>query len=103
MARGTRLQTVCLFFIAAHVDCAEPGRADAQRPEAREPIVLKRGPHLLLDDHLIARSVGVERKVVPPRRFLDEPIVTGAVEHQNWQPFLTEQSSRRWFRWTRNR
>lgn len=47
------------------------------------------GPHLLLDDYLIARSAGVERKVNPPRRFLDKPVVTGAPEHQNWQPFLT--------------
>lgn len=51
--------------------------------------MLANGPHLLIDDHLIARSLGVERKVLPPKRFLDAPIVTGAIEHQNWQPFLT--------------
>lgn len=51
--------------------------------------MLQKGPHLRLDDHLIASSVGIERKVIPPQRFLDAPIVTGAVEHQNWQPFLT--------------
>lgn len=56
---------------------------------ASKPIALGKGPHLLLDDHLIARSTGVERKVIPPQRFLDGPIVTGALEHQNWQPFLT--------------
>lgn len=57
--------------------------------KAAEPVPLKRGPHLLLDEYLIARSVGVERKVMPPQRFLDGPIVTGSVEQQNWQPFLT--------------
>src|SRR5262245_37795216 len=51
--------------------------------------VLSRGVHLLLDDELIARSVGVERKVIPPRRMLEGPVVTSGVEHQNWQPFLT--------------
>lgn len=60
-----------------------------QRLAPREPITLKKGPHVLIDDHLIERSIGVERKVVQPRRFLDNPVVTSAVEHQNWQPFLT--------------
>lgn len=80
-----KLKTLtALLFIATHAVSAAP-----QRAEARGPIVLKNGPHLLLDDHLIARSTGIERKVVPPQRFLKEPIVTGAVEHQNFQPFLT--------------
>jgi hypothetical protein len=56
---------------------------------ADKPIALGNGPHLLLDDHLVARSDGVQRKVIQPERFLDEPIVTGALEHQNWQPFFT--------------
>jgi hypothetical protein len=64
-------------------------RASAERDGDDNPLVLPRGPHLLLDDHLIADSEGIERKVIPPQRFLDHPIVTGAVEHQNFQPFLT--------------
>lgn len=54
-----------------------------------DPIALSNGPHLLVDDYFIARSTGVTRTVVPPQRFLEGPIVTGNVNHQNWQPFLT--------------
>ena len=87
------LLTVWSFLAATHVVVAEFGISNVEqqpkRADAREPIALKKGPHLLLDEHLIARSTGVERKVIPPQRFLDAPIVTGAVEHQNWQPFFT--------------
>ena len=78
------LLTAWLAFVAGHTACAEPPRANV-----REPIVLEKGVHLLLDDHLIARSEGVARKVIPPQRFLTEPIVTGELPHQNWQPFFT--------------
>lgn len=89
-----RLGALCLPFVAAvgaawAQPAASSNRPSSQPAEAGAPIALARGPHLLLDDHLIARSTGVERKVIPPQRFLDAPIVTGAVEHQNWQPFLT--------------
>jgi hypothetical protein len=50
---------------------------------------LEKGTHLLLDDHFIARSSGVQRKVICPERFLSKPVVTGSPEHQNWQPFFT--------------
>jgi len=53
--------------------------------------VLKAGPQLFVDDYLIARSEGVERKVGTPKRTLQEPVLTGSLEHQNWQPFLTVQ------------
>jgi hypothetical protein len=76
------LLAVLVVRQAAYVRADSPADAD-------KPIALARGTHLLLDDHLIARTVGVERKVIPPQRFLDGPIVTGALEHQNWQPFLT--------------
>lgn len=56
---------------------------------AEEPIVLRPGPQLLIDDFLVARSEGVHRTVVQPQRFLKEPIVTSRPEHQNWQPWLT--------------
>ncbi len=53
------------------------------------PITLPPGPQLFLDDYLIERSTGIERKVMSPPRFLDGPIVTGEPQHQNWQAFLT--------------
>ncbi|HEX5103599.1 MAG TPA: hypothetical protein VFV87_07310 [Pirellulaceae bacterium] len=56
---------------------------------AEQPKTLKSGVQLLVDDYLIGESQGVERKVVQPQRFLDGPIVTGALEHQDFQPFLT--------------
>jgi len=52
-------------------------------------LLLNTGPHLFLDDYLIERSTGIERKVMPPSRFLDSPIVTGKPGHQNFQSFLT--------------
>lgn len=63
--------------------------AASDEPAKSDPIPLAPGPHLLVDDYLIAKSDGVVRRVIQPRRFLDGPIVTGALEHQNWQPFLT--------------
>jgi hypothetical protein len=66
------------------LSCGAAGRAAAE-----EPLSLTNTVHLLLDDYLIHQSDGVERKVIPPSRFLPNPIVTGAPEHQNWQPFLT--------------
>ena len=54
-----------------------------------DPISLNKGPHLFVDDYLIATSNGVERKVNQPKRFLKQPVVTGSLEHQNWQPFLS--------------
>ncbi len=50
---------------------------------------LRTGPHLFLDDHLIERASGVTRQVVQPSRFLDQPVVTSAADHRNWQPWFT--------------
>src|SRR5687767_1334558 len=61
----------------------------AQSEEPVRPKSLGKGVHLLIDDYYITRSEGVERKVVQPERFLKEPVVTTALEHQNWQPFFT--------------
>jgi hypothetical protein len=80
LLRTTRLLAVMLLVTP---------RAWAQSAGDLKPLVLPHGPHLLVDDHLIAESDGVLRKVIPPQRFLDRPIVTGALEHQNFQPFLT--------------
>jgi hypothetical protein len=82
-----------LDVIAMGAVCWSPAICLAQPPrgaaDSDPPIVLAKGPHLLVDDYLVARSEGVERQVIQPRRLLDSPIVTGAVEHQNWQPFFT--------------
>lgn len=84
---------VLLPFITSGVSrlpAADRDVADSpQEADADKLLVVSKGVHLLLDDHLIARSIGVERKVTPPQRFLEGPVVTGAAEHQNWQPFLT--------------
>jgi len=56
---------------------------------AAEPLAVSTGIHLLLDDHFIAESKGVVRRLMTPERFLDAPIITGELKHQNWQPFLT--------------
>jgi hypothetical protein len=65
----------------------------ANRPHDRalaaELLALRNGVHLLVDDYYIDRSEGVERKVNQPQRFRAEPVVTGSLDHQNWQPFLT--------------
>jgi hypothetical protein len=67
-----------------------PAATSAPSSEAgTTPLTLAKGVHLLVDNHLIARSENVQRKVVQPQRFLSEPIVTGSPDHQNWQPFLT--------------
>ena len=51
MSRVNWLEVGLLIFIAAHSNGAEPERSSV----VREPIVLKKGPRLLLDDHLIVR------------------------------------------------
>jgi hypothetical protein len=75
-----------VFILLGAFVAARGGAAETRDPEA---VVLAPGPHLFVDDHLLATSRRVERRVMQPERFLDGPIVTGSVEHQNWQPFLT--------------
>lgn len=55
--------------------------------DAAEPIVLRPGPQLFLDDYLIARQEGIERVINQPER-LPEPVVTGP-EDKCFQPYLT--------------
>lgn len=54
------------------------------------PVPARPGPHLLLDDYLIAESHGVERVVVQPQRDLAtrNPVVSGP-EDRCFQPFFT--------------
>ncbi|GMU21067.1 MAG: hypothetical protein AMXMBFR13_11610 [Phycisphaerae bacterium] len=54
---------------------------------AEEPLRLEAGPHLFIDDHLIARQSGLRRVIVEPVR-LPEPVVTGP-EDKCFQPYVT--------------
>jgi hypothetical protein len=79
----------CLQLVT-HTTFADPAPKTAPANNSK-PIALAKGPHLLLDDYLIAHSEGIERVVMQPQRFLKEPVVTSGPEHQNWQPWLTVQ------------
>ncbi len=58
--------------------------------EAESPLPAQPGPHLLLDDYLIAASHGVRRVVLPPRRdpALPNPLITGPTD-RCMQPFFS--------------
>ncbi|NIA15258.1 MAG: hypothetical protein GWP08_14405 [Nitrospiraceae bacterium] len=60
------------------------------RFERREPIDLRPGPHLFVDDFLIESSANIERVVNVPRRdaSVPNPIVTGK-EDGCFQPYMT--------------
>ncbi|MBN1420750.1 MAG: hypothetical protein JXP34_18410 [Planctomycetes bacterium] len=57
---------------------------------AKEPLALKPGPHLLIDDHLIDKTTNVTRRVNCPARdpSLPNPLVTGEADF-NFQPYMT--------------
>lgn len=61
--------------------------AENSQPEAHAPIRLSAGPHLFIDDHLIAEHKGLKRTINQPRR-LPHPVVTGP-EDKCFQPYLT--------------
>jgi hypothetical protein len=83
---------------------AEPATTEVRQSATPAPVALKSGPHLLVDDYFIARSEGVERKVVSPRRFLDAPVgravqdeITNAggeplpgFRFQDWRPMTSD-------------
>jgi len=54
---------------------------------AETPVALGPGPHLFLDDYLIAEQSGLTRVIVPPAK-LPEPVVTGPRD-KCFQPYLT--------------
>ena len=51
------------------------------------PVELRDGPHLFIDDFLIAESTGVRKVTQHPQRFLDEPVL-GHQQHTT-QPYVT--------------
>jgi hypothetical protein len=59
-------------------------------PSPAEPMTLEKGPHLFLDDYLIAASENVERAVEKPERDpeIPNPVVTGS-EDGCFQPYLS--------------
>ncbi len=65
-----------------------PGRQAGRH--ADEPIRLEAGPHLFIDDFLIAESSGVTRRVNRPERDprLSNPIITSK-DDGVWQPYMT--------------
>lgn len=79
----------CVLSLLFSFAAVSSANADPAARDPFQPIRVEKGVHLFLDDHFIEKSAGVDRKVTPPQRFLSEPIVTGAPEHQNWQPFFT--------------
>jgi hypothetical protein len=57
--------------------------------EVKDVIVLKAGPHLFIDDYLIAEQSFLSRTVNHPQK-LPEPIVTGKTGgDNNFQPYMT--------------
>jgi hypothetical protein len=75
-----------LTLLAATALCTAGG---AMNPAAGPtPIRLAPGPHLLLDDYLVASSEGLTRRIQRPVRTLDHPVVT-AKEDGNFQPYVT--------------
>ncbi len=77
-----------------------PNYSVQTRP-ALEPVDLYPGPHLFIDDYLIAESAHLDKKTHSPDRFLEEPIL-GYQQHTT-QPYLTvlkdeqTQTFRMWY------
>jgi hypothetical protein len=67
------------ILLLASVASAGPGKG--------EPMHLKNGPHLLLDDALVDTQSNVVRAMQPPARLAD-PVVDGPHDH-NFQPYVS--------------
>jgi len=72
-------------------------------PKTDWPIAAKPGPHLLLDNYVIAETRNVERVVMQPQRdaSLPNPIVTGPGD-RCFQPYMTvlrDPQTGRWRMW----
>jgi hypothetical protein len=68
---------------------------------AQSALILKPGPHLFLDESLIAASSNVARVIVSPKRDLEHPVVTASADH-NFQPYMTvlrDAETRRFRMW----
>lgn len=65
-ARGILWRILTVAVLAA----GRPVSAQPSQRDAKAPIALSKGVHLFLDDELIAKSIGIDRKVTPPVRTL---------------------------------
>ncbi|MBI4600820.1 MAG: hypothetical protein HY721_02560 [Planctomycetes bacterium] len=86
-ARSTRKARASFLQVAVIVPSLVAITPAAAVAAAEEPIPLDPGPHLFIDDHLIAVQDNVRRVVSRPER-LPQPVVTGP-EDKCFQPYLT--------------
>lgn len=115
MLRSLLLLALAVLPAQSAEETPSPARADrsviyqpesgvpGSAPAAELPIPSKPGPHLLIDDYLIASSEQVTRVVVQPKRepAIPNPIVTGP-EDKCFQPYLTvirDEASGRYRMW----
>ena len=68
-----------VFFVGSHAAGDEPERA---------PLTLNTGPHLFIDDHLIAEQSFLQRTVNNPTR-LPEPVIPGGDPYRICQPYVS--------------
>jgi hypothetical protein len=78
MSRSGNVAALLLMFLSATEIAAVDGKGGA---------LLSVGPHLFIDDYLIASRSGFERRLEHPTR-MPEPVVTGA-EDKNFQPYVS--------------
>ena len=71
--------TMAVVFVGAHAAADEPERA---------PLALNAGPHLFIDDHLIAEQSFLQRTVNNPTR-LPAPVIPGGDPYRICQPFVS--------------
>ncbi len=85
MVRGNTSGRACpLLVLAACLSMGQPARSDtgvrhveapARAAESTEQLTFGKGPHLFLDDALIARTTGVTFEVHAPKRYAGNPII----------------------------
>ncbi|HOC55930.1 MAG TPA: hypothetical protein PKI20_09945 [Verrucomicrobiota bacterium] len=92
---GASVLMVCALVMVAGAAGGEENKASiylpaAPRVQSDAPILLKPGPHLLVDDFLVESSSNITRKVNMPMRdpTIPNPVVTGK-EDGCFQPYLT--------------
>ncbi|MCC6490229.1 MAG: hypothetical protein IT364_22280, partial [Candidatus Hydrogenedentes bacterium] len=92
--RGTKLYS--FRFAAPGIDAPYTVERSANEPvpslnlrtaPAAEPVEAENGPHLFIDDYLIAESENVTRTTHPPVRAQDRPIL--GWEQETTQPYVT--------------
>jgi hypothetical protein len=102
MIRKAVLALTCLCLADLALPDESARAAAPPRPASGvRPVALAPGPYLLLDDSLIEHRAHLVRRVQPPRRALEGPVVTGP-EDRNDQPYVTvlrDPASKRFRMW----